>query len=211
MIRFKKWNVACHQTFVNNTPNKNENNDRVMNQRNVSFRSTQLFSAIDWCFSCTCDDIRLWKRFSANLSYYRRNVAARTEGTMQQITNATEHKRRRGRSYSRRRDCRTNIYIEVFREYSLLLSVIPRFLGRSLAAVYNVNERSLHVGPPLLDNGFAKESAKRPSVCGGTPGKRREGNNRALSPADLSSIIGSNNDTRYLIGRISVLLSVYIS
>lgn len=52
------------------------------------------------------------------------------------------------------------------------------FLGRSLAAVYNVNERSLHVGPPLLD--FAKESAKRPSVCGGTRGRREEDGGREI-------------------------------
>lgn len=31
------------------------------------------------------------------------------------------------------------------------LPSFPLFLGRSLAAVYNVNERSLHVGPPLLE------------------------------------------------------------
>lgn len=71
----------------------------------------------------------------------------RTDGGNKSQTRRSTKDGERGRPYSRRRDCRTSI-ISRFSEKTPFLSVIS---GRSLAAVYNVNERSLHVGPPLLE------------------------------------------------------------
>lgn len=128
----------------------------------------------------------------------------RTDGGNKSQTRRSTKDGERGRPYSRRRDCRTNI-ISRFPEKT----PFPLFLGRSLAAVYNVNERSLHVGPPLLER--IRETSISLRWNARKKEEREKGSNRGPpSPlCDIPSTIESNNDTCYLIGRISAVIRLY--
>lgn len=76
------------------THRMNENNDRVMNQRDAEFPfDARLFQCGQiGAFRCTRRYSIMKERFSANLRVL--STKCRRSNGVQQITNATEHKRR---------------------------------------------------------------------------------------------------------------------